>query len=168
MDTPLIRHAAEADVPGILSVLNDAIETSPYVFFSRPRTLVEQEAWFRARQQSYAVIVAEETDGTIAGWGSLSPWAHHDGYDKTVEISFFVHTDHRGRGTGTRLLETLLLEGARLGYCVFVSRIVVENTPSILIHERLKFERVGVMKRAGHKFDRWWDVVLYQKNLHAD
>lgn len=160
-----IRPAIEADIPGMLAVLNDAIATSPYVFFNRPRSLVEQQAWFRSRQPHYPVIVAEDAEGTIAGWASLSPWAHHDGYDKTVEVSLFVHADHRGRGTGGRLLGALLAEGETRGYRVFIARIVVENTPSILLHERLNFERAGVMKRVGHKFNRWWDVAVYQKNV---
>lgn len=167
MDNVRIRQATESDLPGILAVLNDAIETSPYVFFSRPKTIEEQRDWFHARHPKFPIVVADE-DGLIAGWGSLSPWAAHDGYDKTVEISFFVHADHRGRGTGTRLLETLLVEGVGRGFEVFVSRIVVENGPSVLLHERLGFERVGTMKQVGHKFDRWWDVALYQKNLQAD
>ncbi len=159
-----IRMATETDVPGMLDVLNDAIASSPYVFFSRPRSLEEQTTWYWSRYPQYPVVVAEES-GMVAGWGSLSPWAHHDGYDKTVEISFFVHADHRGQGTGTRILETLLAEGALQGFVVYLSRIVVENAPSVLLHERLGFERVGVMKQVGHKFGQWWDVAIYQKRI---
>ena len=39
------------------------------------------------------------------------------------------------------------------------------NAGSIGVHAALGFERVGVVKSCGWKFDRWLDIVLMEKTL---
>ena len=48
-----------------------------------------------------------------------------------------------------------------------VGGIESENRASCLLHEALGFERCGVVKAAGYKFDRWLDLALYQRVLPA-
>ena len=39
------------------------------------------------------------------------------------------------------------------------------NLPSIRLHERLGFRRVGVLESVGYKHGRWLDTVLLQRAL---
>ena len=41
------------------------------------------------------------------------------------------------------------------------------NVGSIGVHSAVGFERVGVVKSCGWKFDRWLDIVLMEKSLGA-
>ena len=42
-----------------------------------------------------------------------------------------------------------------------------DNPASIRLHERLGFERVGVLREVGTKFGRWLDLVFMQRFLDA-
>lgn len=44
-----------------------------------------------------------------------------------------------------------------------VAGIDAANAGSIRMHERLGFERAGLLREVGRKFDRWLDLVLMQR-----
>ena len=46
-----------------------------------------------------------------------------------------------------------------------VGGIDAANGASIALHEQLGFERAGVIRHAGFKFDRWLDLVFYELRL---
>jgi L-amino acid N-acyltransferase YncA len=73
-----------------------------------------------------------------------------------------VAADRRGCGIGT-LLVPPLIEGARsLGLHAILAVIDATNEPSIRLHTRFGFERVGCFKEVGYKFGRWLDVVYME------
>ncbi len=42
--------------------------------------------------------------------------------------------------------------------------IAVPNEASIALHARLGFERVGTFSEVGFKFDRYWDVIWFERD----
>ncbi len=48
------------------------------------------------------------------------------------------------------------------GFHSLIARIVGENQPSIVLHERCGFTLVGTEFEVGRKHGRWLDVVEYQ------
>ena len=107
-------------------------------------------------------MVAEQ-DGIVTGWASLSDWSDRCAYANTTEISLYVKEEHRSKGTGRRLLETIILEGEKVGLHSVVARIVAGNDVSVHLHESFGFEHIGIMREVGWKFGRLLDVVLMQK-----
>jgi phosphinothricin acetyltransferase len=159
-----IRDANEADLPGILAIYNEVIATSTAVFSDRPATLEDRQAWFTARAgQGYPVLVAVEDDGSVLGFASFGDFRAWPGYRHTVEHSVHVRADARGRGIGSALLPPLLERAADLGKHVVVAGIDADNAGSIRMHERLGFERAGLLRQVGRKFDRWLDLALMQR-----
>ena len=43
--------------------------------------------------------------------------------------------------------------------------MTIPNPASIALHERFGFERVAYFTEQGRKFDRYWDVAMYEKAL---
>ncbi|MEQ8693102.1 MAG: hypothetical protein RIC89_19985 [Pseudomonadales bacterium] len=43
--------------------------------------------------------------------------------------------------------------------------ITLPNEASIKLHERQEFTYLGTFTEVGRKFDRYWDVAWYQKDL---
>jgi len=165
MNQPVtIRPATEQDVSRIREIYNVEVESSPFLFTDQPLTDEQQLDWLRARLPTHPVLVAAEGD-YVTGWASLSPWSWHGGYDKTVEVSFFVDWAYRGRGTGKVLLQAIIDAGRDKGYRVFISRIVEGNDASITLHHNAGFQHIGTQPKVGHKLGAWHDVLLYQKNL---
>ena len=156
-----IRAATDADQEFILEIYNEAVLNSTATFDTEPRSHEKQFQWFRSHKKNQPVMVAEE-DGVVTGWASLSAWSDRQAYDGTVEVSVYVHVDHRGKGIGKKLLQVITLEGKKLNNHTVLSRIASENKVSIHIHEQIGYRHIGVMKEVGMKFGRLIDVHMMQ------
>jgi phosphinothricin acetyltransferase len=156
------RPARISDLPAIREIYNEAVLNGTATFDTELRSTERQEEWFRAHGSNHPVLVAELED-TVAGWASLSPWSERKAYDRTVEVSVYVHHSHRGKGIGSRLLELVTLEGEKCGNHTILSRITEGNEVSIHLHEKNGYRIVGTLKECGFKFGRYLDVVLMQK-----
>jgi phosphinothricin acetyltransferase len=84
-----------------------------------------------------------------------------------MENTLYLRDDARGAGIGRLLLEELLRLGSLAGVREVIA--VIANTPdavpSIRLHDKAGFSRVGEMDRVGRKFDEWIGVVMMQKSL---
>jgi phosphinothricin acetyltransferase len=156
-------HASE-----ILAILNEAIEHSTALYDYRPRPLSSMETWFDAKERgAYPVIGVVAEDGSLLGFASYGPFRAWPAYKYSVEHSLYVAQGQRGRGIGTRLLGAIVERARAQEYHNIIGGIDAENTISIALHERLGFERCGLVRHAGFKFGRWLDLAFYQKLLDA-
>jgi L-amino acid N-acyltransferase YncA len=163
-----IADAAEADLPGILAIYNEVIAASTAVFMTDPATLEDRLAWWRARTaQGYPVLVSRDARG-ICGFATFGDFRSWPGYRFTVEHSVHVRADCRGQGVGAALVAALFPLAAALGKHMMVAGIDAANEGSIRFHERLGFERGGVLREVGWKFDRWLDLVFMQRRIGRD
>jgi phosphinothricin acetyltransferase len=109
--------------------------------------------------------VAEDDDGTVLGFGSLSPFRERPAYSTTVEDSVYVGRDRRGGGVGRALLEELVTTATAHGFHTVIARIVGGHDASIALHQRVGFDVVGTEREVGRKMGRWLDVVVMQRLL---
>lgn len=156
-----IRTAKLKDQPSILEIYNEAILNTTATFDTSPRTMEKQIEWFNNHKQNHPIFIAEENN-TIVGWASLSPYSDRCAYDTTVEVSVYIHHNHRGKKIGSQLLEVVTLSGKELNNHTVISRIASENKSSIHIHEKIGYRLVGEMKEVGFKFGRLLDVTIMQ------
>lgn len=161
-----IRPATENDILRITHIYNDAILNTTATFDTETKTVEERMQWFLNHDEKHPVIVAE-INSQVIGFASLSKWSDRCAYDGTAEVSVYIDRNHRGKGVGKRMVEVIALEGERAGLTNLISRITEGNLSSIHIHEQLGFEHIGVMKKAGKKFDRFLDVHLMQKLINS-
>jgi phosphinothricin acetyltransferase len=107
-------------------------------------------------------------DGAVVGYAYAGAWRPRPAYRHTVENSVYVAPGMQGRGIGRALLATLIVrctEGGRSQMVAVIGNSA--NAGSLGLHERLGFERVGVLRRVGFKFGQWVDTVLMQRALCA-
>ncbi|QGG93833.1 GNAT family N-acetyltransferase [Actinomarinicola tropica] len=160
-----VRLATLDDAEAIRAIYNLEVLTSTVTFDLVPRSLDEQREWLRARSGAHVVVVAEDEDGQLTGFASLSPYRDRPAYSTSVEDSVYVHREHQGRGVGRLLLHELIERAAQHGFHSVVGRIVGGHEASIGLHRALGFETVGTEREIGRKFGRWLDVVVMQKLL---
>jgi phosphinothricin acetyltransferase len=163
MATLEIRDAHVGDVDGMLTIYNDVLATSTSIFSDIKRTPEEQTKWFADRSaQGWPVLVACQSS-EIIGYASYGPFRTWPGYRHTVENSIYLAPSARGRGYGTQLLGALLERAEAQRLHAVIAGIDGDNIGSMRLHEKLGFMKVAQLKEVGRKFDRWLDLVFYQR-----
>jgi phosphinothricin acetyltransferase len=157
------EHAA-----AILEILNEAIVNSTALYDYVPRPPQAMSAWFAAKRAGgFPVVGAVDADGTLLGFASWGTFRAFPAYKYSVEHSVYVHTAHRGRGLGERLLRELIRRANEAQVHVLIGCVDAANGASIGLHTRLGFVHAGTIREAGFKFGRWLDAAFYQLNLET-
>jgi len=162
---PSTRLAERRDADAIREIYNREVLGSTVTFDLVARTLDEQIEWLDEHSGGHPAIVAVDDDGTIVGFGSISPWRPRPAYSPTVEDSVYVHHDWRGSGVGRIVLDELVRLAQAHGFHSVMARIVGGHEASIALHARCGFAHAGVEREVGRKFGKWLDVVLMQRML---
>src|SRR5213080_2717150 len=139
----IIRDAGDADLPAIIDIYNAAIATRLATAQLDPVTLEERRDWLKEHSPDRHPFWVLETDGRIAGWLSLKPFAPRCAYRGTAEISVYVDEKFRRRGVARRLLEEAIARSPSLGINALVGLIFGHNEPSLKLFEQLGFQRWG-------------------------
>lgn len=172
-----IRDAEESDLPGILEIYNEQIETSPSIFLDEPVDIANRRAWlFGAKTAGFPVLVAVPSHTTDAANGGSAPsvlgfvgygtFREKPGYRFTVETTLYVHKLARSGGVGSALMHTLLAHAKEAGKVhVLIASTAKDNISSIRFHEKFGFVQTGTLKEVGYKFGQWQDMLFLQLRL---
>lgn len=158
-----VRPATVEDASAILEIYNREVLETTATFDLVPRTLEDQVDYIRQRSGGLAVIVVEDDEGIVTGFGSLSFYRDRPAYRTSVENSVYVHRDHRRRGVGDLILAALIELARNHGFHAMLARIAEAQEASVALHERHGFELVGIEKEVGRKFNQWRDCALMQR-----
>ena len=105
-------------------------------------------------------------NGEVVGYAYASPYRARSAYRHTVEDSIYVAEGMHGHGIGKALLQAVIAHCTEGGFTQMVAVVGNSaNAGSQGLHERLGFERVGVLRDVGFKFGQWVDTVLMQRAL---
>ena len=163
----MIRQAADADLPAILAIYNDAVEHTTAVFEYRAHTLDMRREWFRAKQAaSLPVFVATDGD-RILGFATYGPFRAWPAYKYSVELSVYVEAGARRRGVGTELVRAVVDDARARELHVVIAGITADNEISLRLHERLGFREVAHIPQVGYKFGKWLDLKFLQLVLEG-
>jgi phosphinothricin acetyltransferase len=164
--SPRLVDCDRAHAGAILEILNEAIEQSTAVYDYRARTAATMQAWFEAKERAgHPVIGAVDASGRLLGFGSFGPFRAWPAYKYTLEHSLYVHHGCRGQGIGRLLLSELVTRAIHASGHVLIGAIDAGNSASIALHRRLGFEQCAHIRHAGFKFNRWLDLLLFQRLL---
>lgn len=161
----VIRDATVADLDAMLAIYNDVLATSTSIFSDIARSQAEQQQWFEDRRKQERPVLVACLDDVVVGYASYGPFRTWPGYRHTVENSIYLAPSARGQGIGTRLLGTLLERAEQQRLHAVIAGIDGDNLTSMRLHEKLGFTKVAELKEVGRKFDRWLDLVFYQRIL---
>ena len=162
----LIRPGQADDLPQVNEIYNHYVRETPITFDIELITMAQRTEWFGHYDVvgRHRLLVAT-TDDRVHGYATSSPWHQRRAYETSVETSIYLSPDATGRGIGSalyaRLFEELAGEDVHRAY----GGMTMPNPASIALHERFGFERVAYFTEQGRKFDRYWDVAMYDKAL---
>jgi L-amino acid N-acyltransferase YncA len=163
-----VRDATSADLPDIVAIYDELIDTTTYAYTEHHETVAERARWFAERNaRGFPTIVAVDGGETlgVATFGDFRDSIKKPGYRTTVEHSVNVLRKAWGRGVGKVLMDRLFELARERGVHVMVGGIDATNVQSIEFHRRLGFVEVGRMAEIARKHDKWCDLVLMQRTL---
>lgn len=161
-----IADADESHCDAIAVIYNHAVARTTAIWNDTMVDADNRISWLTARREAgFPVIVALDREDAVLGYASFGDWRAFDGYRHTVEHSVYVHPDRAGAGIGTALMQALIQHAREAGKHVMVAGIEAGNENSIRLHEKLGFQRVGLLPQVGTKFGRWLDLCFMQLTL---
>jgi phosphinothricin acetyltransferase len=162
----LIRSAEPRDLPALTDIYNHYVRTSVAVFVERPLSVAERRPWFAQFGASgpYRLFVAEES-GHLFGYAGSVPFLPGPAYRDSVETTIFLAPAATRRGLGTRLYRALFFALASERLHRAYAGIVPPNRPSLALHRRFGFVRVGLYHQYALKWGRYHSSIVMEKRL---
>jgi len=160
-----IRLAERTDVPAMREIFNEVLRNSNSIYREEEVTLEERYAWFDEKlEHGFPIFGAYEGDHLI-GYAGYGTWRAAQGYRKSVELTIYVDQKRRGKGIGSKLMQTIIEHAKADGYHVMIGAIDAANQQSIEFHKRFGFVEVARMPEVALKNDQWLTLIFMQKLL---
>ncbi|WP_243384782.1 arsinothricin resistance N-acetyltransferase ArsN1 family B [Geothrix alkalitolerans] len=157
----MIRPVLPTDAPVLVEIYNPYIRDTLITFEEQPVTVEEMGARIAKVTAAYPWLVWEE-DGRVLGYAYGSTWRTRHAYRFAVETTVYLDRGHQGKGRGAALYQALLDELKQRGFHSALGCLSLPNAPSVRLHEKLGFRKVGHMTEAGWKFGAWVDVGFWE------
>lgn len=134
------RDATAEDLPLIVSIYNSTVAGRLVTADTEPVTVESRVAWFEAHSpEKHPLWMVSNDAGEIAGWASFQKFYGRPAYDATVEVSIYLHEDHRGKGYGKIILQHCIDEAPKYHFKTILGFIFSHNIPSMKLFEQLGF-----------------------------
>ncbi len=159
-----IRPMVSDDWAEVVEIYYQGIQTNMATYET---ACPSYDVWDKRHLPSCRLIA--EVDYDVAGWAALLPFSGRDCYSGVAEVSIYIDANYRNSGVGEALLTALLDETAKMGFWSIQSVIFQENLPSLKLHEKCGFRKIGYRERLGKdRFGVWRNVVLMEHRIQTD
>ena len=157
-----IRKAERKDIEELLEIYNYEVLNGLSTLDINPRTAEQWTQWFENHNIKNHPLIVSVENGAVTGYASLSSYRAKEAYESTVELSIYIHPEHRGKGVGTALMSkiiTMAKEDPTVH--TVVSVITSGNAASERLHDKFGFIFSGKIKEVGVKFGKYLDISNY-------
>jgi phosphinothricin acetyltransferase len=160
----MIRLAEERDAEAIQRIYAPFVLQTAVSFEIEPPSADEMRSRIAATLARLPWLVCERQENVI-GYAYASPHRARAAYGWSVDVTIYIHEEHRRHGVG-RALYTSLLAALRLqGFYNAYAGVTLPNPGSVGLHEAMGFQPVGIYRDVGYKFGKWHDVGWWQLAL---
>ncbi len=165
----LIRDAEERDLPAITAIYNQAVREGGSTADLHERTVEQRRAWVDSHvpRTRYPVVVAENDQGQVIAFASLSRYHPREGYDGVDELSYYVDRRFRRRGCGAQLVSWLIEAAHQRGSRLLVTLIFASNAGSVGLMRRFGFRRFGLLPDACFDGKRMLDMSYWYRDVRV-
>jgi phosphinothricin acetyltransferase len=159
-----ILPASEDDATAIVDIFNHYVEHS-FASYFKTKVGPEFAGRLMALGARYAFVSAKDDAGNVVGFGLLHPYHPGDTFERTAEVSYFLHPECRRQGIGSKVLMQLTEQARRLEIHTLLASISSRNEESLAFHRKHGFDEVARLPGIGEKFGEAFDVVYMQKRI---
>jgi phosphinothricin acetyltransferase len=160
----VIRPVTDDDFDAVAAIYGHYVLSSPCTFELEPPTAA---TWLNHHHQNaatYPMWVATDGD-RVVGYAKTGRFRERRAYDPSVEVSIYCAPDVHRKGVATALYTTLFDGLKAHPFHRAYAGITMPNDASVALHERFGFKLAGTFREVGRKFDQWWDVAWFEKEL---
>jgi L-amino acid N-acyltransferase YncA len=139
-----VRPAVHADLPMIVEILNQVIQTRATIAILEETTVDARREWFESHLDARFPLLVATHGKRVVGWSSLSAYRPgREALSRTVEVGYGVEASMRGQGVGTAMLTEILRLAREAGHRVVIAILLDTNSRSRNLLEKCGFERWG-------------------------
>ena len=133
-----IRPTVDADVEGMRTLLNEIIRVGGTTAITNELSPDVMREWFISGEAVVSCFVAVDSDGTIAGFQSLSKYGNLPA--GCVDIATFATRSRHKSGVGSALFVRTREGASRLGFSAINATIRVDNVGGLAYYSRMGFD----------------------------
>ncbi len=161
-----VRPATDSDMDAIQAIYAHHVLHGLASFEETPPDSAEMLRRRRDIEARGLPYIVARLEVRLAGFAYAAPFRPRPAYRYSVENSVYVAPDAGRRGAGEKLLRELIRLCAGKGIRQMIAVIGdTGNAPSINLHAKLGFQRMGSLTAVGFKFGRWVNSVYMQLPL---
>src|ERR1700730_6340510 len=152
----VFRPSRDIDVEAMLSLYRPHIsrgieESVDDSGTPEPEDLRDRRKNLRSHRLPHLVATC---GGEVVGYAYVVLFRKRPAYRYTAKHSIYVHHEHLGHGVGRLLLQELIDACAAAGFRQMIGYIDADNAPSLALHEKFGFSRVGLLCGVAYRYGR--------------
>ncbi|RKS87537.1 phosphinothricin acetyltransferase [Orbus hercynius] len=157
--------AKESELPFIVEVYNQTIASRMVTADTLPITVDSRHNWYHSHNPQTRPLWIIWLNDLPCGWISLSTFYGRPAYDKTVEISLYIHSDYRGQKVGQYAAYKLEQFAQQQGIETILSYIFGHNAPSLALFKKLGYEQWGHLPKVAELDKIKRDLIILGKSI---
>lgn len=161
----LYRPAKRNDLDQIVQIYNATIPSRQVTADTVPVSVESRVAWFEEHSPNFRPLWVAESESRIAGWLSFSSFYGRPAYDRTAELSVYVHEAFRKRGVASNFLRQALVEAPSLDISTLLGFIFAHNEPSLRLFAKFGFARWGELPKVAILDGIERDVIIVGRRV---
>ena len=153
------------DLPFIVEVYNSTIACRQVTADLQPVSVESRFAWFEQHNPQKRPLWLIKYHNQPCGWVSLSSFYGRPAYDKTVEISLYIHQDFRGKKIGQTTVAKMESFAKQAGIEAILSYIFGHNIASLNLFEKMNYKQWALLPKVAELDGVKRDLVILGKRL---
>lgn len=171
MSEYIVRDVRIEDAERLVEIYSYYVLNTAVSFEYEVPSVSEFEERIKHTTEKYPYHVCEK-DNKIVGYVYAGSYSVREAYTWTATTSIYLDKDYRRQGIGALLYKEIEKHLKEKGIINLLAGVAyVEDEDEYLSHDSCKFHEnqgyteVAHMKTVGKKFDRWYDLLWYQKKI---
>lgn len=164
-DGCVLDHATAADAAGCAAIYRPIVEQTHSSFEEVAPDAAAFQERIAASQEAHAWLVIRDPHDEVLAYAYTTPHRARAAYAIACESSVYCAPQAQRRGFARLLTDELLAHAAATGRRKVYAIITLPNETSIAFHESMGYRALAHFPAAGRKFDRFWDVGWWMREL---
>jgi L-amino acid N-acyltransferase YncA len=160
-----IRLINEADAHVVLTIYKYYVDHTNISFEYEAPSIEEYIQRISVNTEKYPWLVCLNNNN-IVGFSYGSTHRYRTAYQWSPESTIYLAPEFHKKGLGRILYKTLFEILKLQGYYNVFAGVALPNQKSIVFHQAMGFEEIGIFKKVGYKHGNWHDTHWFQLSLN--